>query len=114
MNVKILLLLLANCFFGGSNCAQEIPDFDGERAFSYLTAQTDLGPRNPGSAGHQKCLDYLIAELLKTADSVRKQPFVFTDDFIDSTYELTNVIASFNLDPPGARRGPAFARGPSP
>lgn len=104
MNKKMIILLLIIYLCGAINCQKEIPAFYGERAFAYLTAQTDFGPRNPGSEGHQKCLDYLIAELLKTADSVKKQPFTFTDTFKDSTYELTNVIASFNLNPPGARR----------
>jgi len=104
MNKKMIILLLIIYLCGAINCQREIPAFDGERAFAYLTAQTDFGPRNPGSEGHQKCLDYLIAELLKTADSVKKQPFTFTDTFKDSTYELTNVIASFNLNPTGARR----------
>jgi hypothetical protein len=86
------------------SCGQKVPAFDGNRAFAYLTAQTDFGPRNPGSEGHKKCLDYLVAELKKYADMVNTQPFVFNDTFTNQTFELTNIIASFNLNPKNNQR----------
>ncbi|HET6274180.1 MAG TPA: M28 family peptidase [Bacteroidota bacterium] len=74
-----------------------IPAFDGGQAFAYLTRQTSFGPRNPNSAGHSACLDFLSAELRKHADNVRLQ------QFNESGYDgeklvLTNVIASFKPD----------------
>jgi len=86
------------------SCGQKVPEFDGNRAFAYLTVQTDFGPRNPGSEGHKKCLDYLVAELKKYADMVNTQPFVFNDTFTNQTFELTNIIASFNLNPKNNQR----------
>ena len=41
----------------------DVPEFDSQKAFAYLRAQTDFGPRNPNSVGHQKCLDYVAGEL---------------------------------------------------
>jgi len=69
------------------------PRFDGRSAFQYLTAQTQFGPRNPNSSGHQQCLNYLAAELKKFADSVVLQSF--TEQGYNETLKLTNVFASF-------------------
>jgi hypothetical protein len=73
-----------------------VPVFEGKQAFSYLTAQTDFGPRNPGSAGHRNCLNYLQSEMQKYADAVNTQPFTVAG-YNNETLKLTNVISSFNL-----------------
>ena len=74
----------------------EIPQFDGAKAFGFLTAQTDFGPRNPNSTGHRKCLQYLVAELRKYADNVSQQDFVLTG-YGDEVLKLANVFGSFNV-----------------
>ncbi len=96
-----IILVILNIFTG---CAKEIPAFSGEEAFAYLTKQTDFGPRNPGSTGHEQCLNFLSSELALFADKVLHQPFEFTDTIIDSTYNMTNVIASFNMNPASGKR----------
>ncbi|MDD8016947.1 MAG: M28 family peptidase [Bacteroidota bacterium] len=73
--------------------AKQSPSFDGNKAFKYLTTQTDFGPRNVNSVGHQKCLDYLTAELKKNADKVTLQSF--TEKGYNETLRLTNIFASF-------------------
>ena len=72
------------------------PVFDGKRAFGYLTAQTNFGPRNPGSPGHRNCLSYIQSEMQSVADAVNPQPFTVTG-YKKEVLKLTNVIASFNL-----------------
>ncbi len=72
------------------------PAFDGERAFTLLTKQTSFGPRNPGSPGHQKCLDYIRAESEATASNVTLQAFDM-DGYDGEKLHLTNVFASYNL-----------------
>jgi len=76
------------------------PDFDSQNAFKYLTEQTDFGPRNPGSEGHKKTKEYLVAKLNSFADRVVEQNFIYHDKR-DSLikYNATNIIASFNLNP---------------
>ncbi len=74
-----------------------IPEFDKEQAFNYLIAQTEFGPRNPGSVGHQQCLQYLTFELQKYADAVNQQSFRHTG-YGGRSYRMTNIIASFNLE----------------
>lgn len=73
-----------------------VPIFDGGRAFAFLTAQTNFGPRDPGSAGHRNCLNYLQSELQASADAVNAQPFTVVG-YDSVTLKLTNIIASFNL-----------------
>ena len=72
-----------------------IPDFNGKRAFGYLTAQTAYGPRNPGSRGHAECLVYLTTALRATGAEVRLQEFTNTG-YKGEILRLTNVVASYN------------------
>lgn len=97
----VYYLLMVTVF---AACSTDVPPFDGERAFHFLTAQTDFGPRNPGSDGAKRCLEYLTTELKGTADRVAHQSFTFIDTLQDVSFSLTNIIASFNLTPPGDRR----------
>ena len=59
---KRFILLLLLCVVALSSCGSDkvIPVFNGDNAFNYLIAQTEFGPRNPGSTGHQQGLEHLI------------------------------------------------------
>lgn len=113
--MKLILTLVITTFFSWS-CKTEapksaiveaqkpavtptVPFFEGKRAFEYLTAQTDFGPRVPGSAGHRNCLNYLQTEMQKYADAVNVQPFIVTG-YDKEILKLSNVISSFNLQAP--------------
>jgi glutaminyl-peptide cyclotransferase len=71
------------------------PAFNAGEAFGYLRAQTAFGPRVPGSAGHQRCLDYILALLAHAADSVSRQDFT-VDGYDGEKLQLTNIFASIN------------------
>lgn len=75
------------------------PVFDGDRAFLKLKAQTDIGPRYPGSPGQRKCLEFLQSELRQYADAVNLQPFTHIG-YENQTLNMWNVIASFNSSSP--------------
>jgi len=75
---------------------KEYPRFIGKNAFQYLLAQTDFGPRNPNSAGHKKCLQYLANELRSFADTVMLQSF--RQKGYGEILHLTNVFAQFRPD----------------
>ena len=47
---------------------------------SYIRAQCELGPRNPGSEGHRRAIDYFSKELEGFGAQVRHQVFEFRDD----------------------------------
>ena len=72
-----------------------IPTFNGNEAFTYLTKQTSFGPRNPGSPGHARCLEYLSSTLGRFADEVRLQKFEHVG-YAGEKLHLTNVLAVFN------------------
>lgn len=76
-------------------CRAAVPDFDEQRAFGYLKAQCDFGPRYPGSSGHKACLDFLFQELGKRTSHVQKQPFRDVIHKTGQSVGMTNVIASF-------------------
>jgi len=73
------------------------PEADGDRAFSYLRDQCTMGPRYPGSPGHDQLILYLQTFLTERADSVRLDRFSLTDT-TGVEHDLTNIIAMFKPD----------------
>lgn len=88
-------LFLTLIFLG---CQSNVPRFDEDHAFSYLVAQCDFGPRNPGSDGYYACLDYLITELDQSANEIILQDFSYQEQRYNKLYNLRNIIARFNPD----------------
>ena len=88
-------LFLTLIFLG---CQSNVPRFDESHAFSYLVAQCDFGPRNPGSDGYYACLDYLITELDQSANEIILQDFSYQERRYNKKYNLENIIARFNPD----------------
>ena len=74
---------------------KEPPKFNADRAWEYLTDQTNFGPRNPNSVGHANCLQYFKETLQKYASSVILQRWV-DEGYNGEKLNLTNVLASFN------------------
>jgi glutaminyl-peptide cyclotransferase len=70
--------------------------FDQKRAWEYLTKQVDFGPRAPGSEGHLKCRDYLKAELEKTCENVRLQPFTHRWSKTRNPVQMWNILGEMN------------------
>jgi glutaminyl-peptide cyclotransferase len=70
------------------------PLFDRDSAFAYLEAQCDFGARIPGSQAHEDCLQWMVARLQATTDTVILQPFTAATPF-GGPYDFTNVIAWF-------------------
>lgn len=101
MVIFAFILFLAVHFF--AICEQEsklpvIPEFDSLSSYGFLLKQCSFGPRNPGSAGHQKCRDYLIKTLENFAEQVSTQEFTITFGFPRQTVPATNIVASFQPD----------------
>ena len=68
--------------------------FDGNTAIGYVKTQLDFGPRIPGSEGHRRTGDWIVAEMRKRADSVVVQEWKHVTAKGD-TLPLRNVIARF-------------------
>jgi Zn-dependent M28 family amino/carboxypeptidase len=71
--------------------------FDGNTAIGYVKTQLDFGPRIPGSEGHRRTGDWIVAEMRKRADAVEVQEWKHVTAKGD-TLTLRNVIARFRPD----------------
>jgi glutaminyl-peptide cyclotransferase len=76
--------------------AVEFPAFDMDRAFGYLKAQCDFGPRVPNTQAHDDCRDYIIKELTPNVDKVDTQVFAYRDRKRGKRLMLTNIIGVIN------------------
>lgn len=71
-----LLVLLLGCVAGiRSDPVFTSAEFDATQAYKFLTDQTDMGPRYPGSAGHGQLRDYIVAQFEQSAYTVKRQTF---------------------------------------
>jgi hypothetical protein len=86
-----------------SACAgrPDVPEFQGDRAWSHLVAQVAFGPRHPGHRGHARQLAWLREQMAYRADTVLVQPFTAPGDD-GRPVRWTNVVARFRPD--GAER----------
>ena len=91
-HIHLMIFLLASSI----GCQTRIPVFNGDAAFTHLVARCDFGPRNPGSVGHQKALDYFLNVLTTLADTVSTQSFTEIMPRSKQKVEMHNIIAQFN------------------
>ncbi|NIM98221.1 MAG: M28 family peptidase [candidate division Zixibacteria bacterium] len=92
-NFFLGVCLLSLSFSGCTSSSP--PRFDGEAAFTKVLEQCQFGPRNPGSAGHERAKNYLLDKLREHSSFVKIQDFTFSDPEQGVELELTNIIASF-------------------
>jgi glutaminyl-peptide cyclotransferase len=101
----VLLMLTPGCVSHSNSPATAAapvaaahPPFDADRAFGFLKAQCDFGPRPPHSAAHEKCKDYIIQQLTPYVDKVDTQIFPYRDSTRGVRLSLTNIIGVINPD----------------
>jgi peptidase M28-like protein len=68
--------------------------FSGDSALAYAKTQVDFGPRVPGTAGHRRAGDWIVAQMRARADSVEVQSWTHVTQRGD-TLPLRNIIARF-------------------
>ncbi len=68
--------------------------FDGTQAIAYVRAQLDFGPRVPGTAGHRRTGDWIVAQMRQRADTVIEQRWTHVTQRGDSL-PLRNILARF-------------------
>jgi Zn-dependent M28 family amino/carboxypeptidase len=66
--------------------------FDGEQAMAYARAQLAFGPRVPGTEGHRRCGDWLVAQMRQRADTVIEQRWTHVTQKGDSL-PMRNILA---------------------
>lgn len=89
----LLALLQVGCADG--QAARARPPFDGEAALALAKAQTDFGPRVPGSEAHRQMLDWMESFLKEFTPIVQRQPFQAFLPHSGETVDAANLIASF-------------------
>ncbi|MFA8299013.1 MAG: M28 family peptidase [Hyphomicrobiales bacterium] len=72
-----------------------VPIFNADSAYAFVKAQTDFGPRTPGSEAHTKCAEWLYSKLKIYAPKVQIQEYRVRG-FDGRTLNGKNIIASFN------------------
>jgi glutaminyl-peptide cyclotransferase len=86
----LLALMAAAC------ARQERPRtaFNGKSALSFVKTQLDFGPRIPGSLGHRRTGDWIVAQMRQRADTVVEQRWTYVATGGD-TLPLRNILARF-------------------
>src|SRR5687767_1578661 len=79
----------------------EVPVFQRDSAYTFVSKQVSFGPRVPGSAGHKATRQWLVQKFKSYGASVNEQSFKAVTTTIGEV-RATNIIASFN--PTYARR----------
>lgn len=93
-NTLIILPALLLLSFTSTGISQP-PEFDSANAFTYLEKQCSFGPRNPGSEGNRRCLDWLEATLREFGAEVYIQRFEANEALTGIDHKLTNIIGYF-------------------
>jgi len=89
--------LVLGCQAREGSHARQPREFDGSRAFGYVEQQMAFGPRIPGTPGHERAGDWLVAQFRARADTVWVQPFAHVTKRGD-TLHLRNILARFRPD----------------
>lgn len=71
--------------------------FDGNQALAYARTQVDFGPRVPGTAGHQRTGDWIVAQMRQRVDTVIEQRWTHVTQRGDSL-PMRNILARLRPD----------------
>jgi len=90
VRLSILLMLTSVSY-------AETPAFNASVSYDLLKRQCDFGPRNPGSFGHQKCLEWMVAYFRSLGLIPIEQKFDIIDPRSGVKLHLTNIIVPIGL-----------------
>jgi len=102
--VYMLFVALSLCACGRRTTANvpvtgdgiPMPVFDTDTAMSYIKAQTDMGPRVPGSDAHSRCGDFLVSTLRRFEPDTVIEQRVDVTAWNGDRLPLRNIMARFN------------------
>lgn len=93
--VGIVLSACANKADAPPKPAVVTTEFDGEAALKYAAAQVAFGPRVPGTDGHRKAGDWIVAQMKQRGATVIEQAWTHTTK-TGRKLPLRNILARFN------------------
>ena len=73
----------------------QVPSFNSDSAFFFISKQVDFGPRVPNTEGHVQCSAYLVQKLKSFGANVIEQDFVATA-WDGTKLKSKNIIGSIN------------------
>ena len=91
----LVLILFFSCNTKPRNSI-DIPNFDSNKAFTYLVKQCEFGPRNPGSSGHLEFSNYLETFLSELEGNLIVQEFIYIEPITNMERNGKNFIIQFN------------------
>ncbi len=98
IHIALIILGAPALFIYGCSDSERparVPEFDGDRSFSFLEKQVSFGPRVPGSEGSRLCREYLITYFDSLGAEYDTMQFVHIDKTTGREIRMVNVIASF-------------------
>lgn len=103
------LFLLTFCSNGKKNSQSQaeqpmlnltnIPEFNADSAYRYISAQVAFGPRVPNTDAHRECADYLSEKLKAFGAKVTRQQAEVTA-FDGTLLHITNIVGSYQPELP--------------
>jgi len=103
--VRPLFLGLAGVWLAAGAAGAEttvVPEFSGDRAMEFLTAQCDLGPRTPGSEGNIKLREMIVDLARKQGFRTHTLCFEAKDPMSGGQVQICNIVVS--AGPEGGER----------
>ncbi|MGI8905144.1 MAG: M28 family peptidase [Candidatus Sumerlaeaceae bacterium] len=100
--LPIAICLLLSCGFavGQTTSTLSAPArFDGQRAFSDLILQCELGPRLPGSNAHQKTREHILSVLEHSGLTTGSQPFTANSQLLGKSIAGVNLYGTYPKAP---------------
>jgi hypothetical protein len=95
------LLVVALILSAAASCDRVRPDpktaFSGDQALLYARTQVGFGPRVPGTEGHRRTGDWIVAQMRERADTVIEQRWTHVTQRGDSL-PMRNILARFRPD----------------
>jgi glutaminyl-peptide cyclotransferase len=90
MSLVLALFLALSC----DRLSSQRPrtSFDGGSAFEYIKAQVAFGPRVPGTTGHRRTGDWIVAQMRQRADTVIEQRWTHTT-MTGEQLPMRNILA---------------------
>lgn len=103
----LLLFIISSCGGGGkkeqqktTNVIEEninIPDFNQDSAYSFISTQMDFGPRVPNSEAHEKCANFIKDKFKSYTENVTVQTGQVRA-YDGTILNIKNIIASFGKE----------------
>jgi hypothetical protein len=73
------------------------PAFNADSAYNFIKIQCDMGPRNPGSSAHERCVQWIKKKMESYGARVTIQTATIAT-YDEKRWTNKNIIAEFNPD----------------